>query len=813
MSVVRRADLRTMTILWRVVLRRSWRGLVFVAVVVALVGSVTLAALAGARRTSSSFDRFLQVSRSHDVLVFADDARTADVRRLRSFPGVQAIGYGRGLALVRPDGGFVAAGAPLDGSVFRDVYRPRIVRGRNPAPGATDQVVLPEALARTLDLSVGDTLRLRSYTQEEMDAIQHGQAVAAPGGPRFALRVVGVSRMPLDLSLQGAAGGVLVLPRAFIEQYGAQIGNYSGPHGAVLLVRLTRGSAGVDRFLAQLRHVLGRGSFDVDPAALTNGGVQESIDVLVVAVLAFGLIAAAAGVVAITLIAGRQVALTAVAQRPLRDLGLDRRARTAAVSGPVIAAELGGGIAAVAGAYLASGLFPFGVAGDAEPNPGMHFDVLVLVLGVVALVVLIGTLTVAAGWRATRRADVTPARERRWSFGRSIDTTVLGAPASIGVRLAVERGRGSNTVPVRSTLAGAASAVLGVVALAVFGASLAHLADDPRAFGLDWDVRVNDAGARLTRSDRVCLPVRTQLARDPDIAALASECLQDVVLNGRSVGAFAITPIRGSLHATVLDGRAPRRRDEIALGTNTLRALHLHVGDHVVGRTRAGKARFRVVGAVAVPMLSDPQAVADGAVLTGRGLDQLDDPHDTNDELAILVKFRPGVNENVAIARIRRLPGIGRFGEDDVARRPRRLEVVRLEQVDRIPLVLGVFLALVGAIAIGHLLVTSVNNRRRDFAILKTFGFTRHQVSSTVSWQATTVATLGLVAGFALGLPIGTLLWRATAARVGVLDVVVLPAIVLTAITIATYAIANAVALVPARRAANTRAAIALRTE
>jgi len=383
----------------------------------------------------------------------------------------------------------------------------------------------------------------------------------------------------------------------------------------------------------------------------------------------------------------------------------------------------------------------------------------------------------------------------------------------MGVRLAVERGRGSNTIPVRSTVAGAVSAVLGVVALAVFGTSLAHLGNDPRAFGLDWDVRVNDTHARLTRSDRVCLPVRTRLARDPDIAALASECLQDVVLNGRSIGAFAITPIRGSVHATVLDGRAPRRPNEIALGADTLRALDVHLGDHVVGRTRAGKARFRVVGTVAVPMLSDPQAVADGAVLTGRGLDRLDDPHDTNDELAILVKFRPGVDQRVAMARIRRLLGIGSFGQDDVVRRPRRLEVVRLEQVDRIPLVLGIFLALVGAIAIGHLLVTSVNNRRRDFAILKTFGFTRRQVSSTVSWQATTVATLGVAAGFALGLPIGALLWRATAARVGVLDVVVLPSIALTAIAIGTYAIANAVALVPARRAANTRAAITLRTE
>jgi ABC-type lipoprotein release transport system permease subunit len=810
--MARGGELPTMAIVWRSALRRGWRGLALTVVVVAVVGSVSLAALAGARRTSSSFRRFLEVSKAHDVLVFADDARPGDVRRLRSLPGVETIGYARGLVLLRGNGELLAAGAALDGSVFHDVDRVRIVRGRNTAPGTTDEVVVPEPLARRLRLTVGDTLHLLSYTPEEMDAIRRGQAVDTPGGPRLALRVVGVSRTPIDLSLQGAAGGVLVLSHAIVERYGADIANYSGPHGAVLMVRLVRGSAGVDTFLAQLRRVLGRGSFDVDPTALNNGGVQESIDVIAVAVLIFGLIAATAGVVATTLIAGRQVALTANAQRPLRDLGLDHRSRAVAASGPVIMAELVGGVIAVAGAYLGSGAFPFGVAGEAEPNPGLHFDALLL-LGAVALVMLVGALTIAAGWRATRGADARLRQTQRWSFGRSIDAHAIGAPAAIGVGLALERGRGSNAIPVRSTLAGAAGAVVGIVALAVFGASLANLGHDPRAFGLDWDVRVNDSRARLSRSDRVCLPVHTRLARDPDIAALASECSQDVVLNGRSVGAYAITLIRGSLDATVLDGRAPRRPREIALGADTMRALDVHLGDHVVGRSRAGKKRFRVVGTVAVPMLSDPQALADGAVLTGRGLDQLDAPHDTNDELAILVKFRTGVDKKAAAARIRRLPGIGSFGQGNVARRPSRLEVVRLEQVNRIPLVLGAFLAVLGAIAVAHLLVTSVNNRRRDFAVLKAFGFTRGQVRSAVAWQATTVTAVGVTAGLALGLPTGVLLWRAAANRVGVLAEVTVPAFVLAAVVIGAFAIANAVALVPARRAGNTRAALTLRTE
>src|SRR5438094_2033161 len=110
--------MRAALLLSRSELRHRWASLLVLAVLVALTGGVTLTAVAGARRTSSSFDRFLDTSRSDDLTVFADDARPADVAKLRTIPGVEAIGYARGLVIVRASdaagGRFLAAGGALD---------------------------------------------------------------------------------------------------------------------------------------------------------------------------------------------------------------------------------------------------------------------------------------------------------------------------------------------------------------------------------------------------------------------------------------------------------------------------------------------------------------------------------------------------------------------------------------------------------------------------------------------------------------------------------------------------------------------------
>jgi putative ABC transport system permease protein len=251
----------------------------------------------------------------------------------------------------------------------------------------------------------------------------------------------------------------------------------------------------------------------------------------------------------------------------------------------------------------------------------------------------------------------------------------------------------------------------------------------------------------------------------------------------------------------------------VAVGSETLDALGVRLGDHVTGKSPVGNVEYRIVGRVVVPTLVDPQAVADGAVFTGAGLLRLETPDSVSAGVAPVVRFRGGVDVARAGQEIDRLPGVGRPGGPGLIPPPVPLEVERVQQIDRVPLALAAFLTILGAVAVGHLLVTSVQRRQRDFAILKSIGFGRRQLYATVAVQATTVAVVGVVVGLVAGVAAGSVLWRGAADRVGVLAQVEIPVLALALIALATVVIANVVAAFPARRAARTQAAVVLRTD
>ena len=109
--------------------------------------------------------------------------------------------------------------------------------------------------------------------------------------------------------------------------------------------------------------------------------------------------------------------------------------------------------------------------------------------------------------------------------------------------------------------------------------------------------------------------------------------------------------------------------------------------------------------------------------------------------------------------------------------------------------------------------MTSVRRRRRELALLKTLGFVRGQVRTTLAWQATTIATIGLLVGLPTGLIAGRLVWRLIANNLGVTNTSTFPTLALALVIPSTIALVNLVAFVPARTAAHTRPAITLRSE
>jgi putative ABC transport system permease protein len=703
--------------------------------------------------------------------------------------------------------------APLDDVLGRDVYRTRITAGRAPAEGAADEIAISETLARASGLQVGDELPVGSYTQEQMEQLRAGVGPGEPAGPEVVLRVVGTTRSPDDLNVQSSDGGVVILPAAFEQRYGDDIANFFGENGVLLAARLDGGDAGIADFLAQVSGILDPTTFDVDPVALSRGGVQESIDLLATATLLLGVIVGIAGLIAVALTVSAQVARLATSQAPLRALGLSPRRRAVVVAAPVLLSAGLGAVLAVLTAWGASSLFPLGVGREAEPNPGPAFDAVALLPGAAAIMLIVAGIVAVAAWRAVRttRTDAA-ARHRPSGVARGLDALRLGPSSRIGVSMALERGRGPAAAPVRSALAGAALAVAGVMGVVVFGTSLDHLLATPAAQGRSWDAGVADNTAQpLDHEGQPCGAAETQLLERPNIEALAVACSINLTINGRSVGAVSLTPLRGSMQATVLAGRAPTASDEVGLGTQTLDALDLDIGDDATVQLGGTTADYRVVGRVIVPRLVDPQAIADGAVFTGAGLSQLDLSGDSSWQ--VVVRFADGIEPTGELAQIAELPGVGNLFGEQVFPTEIPIEVERLEQVDQIPTALALLLAVLGALAVGYLLMAAARRRRRDLAVLKTLGFTRRQVMTTVAWQAGTVAVFGIIVGGVFGIAAGSWLWRTTAEDVGVVPDVVVPLGVLAAVALATFAIIAGAAAIPAHRAADLPPATLLHSE
>ena len=140
-------------------------------------------------------------------------------------------------------------------------------------------------------------------------------------------------------------------------------------------------------------------------------------------------------------------------------------------------------------------------------------------------------------------------------------------------------------------------------------------------------------------------------------------------------------------------------------------------------------------------------------------------------------------------------------------------EVERLRHIAWFPPMLAGLIALLALIAVGHALVTTAHRRRSEIAVLKTFGFERRQVRATLAWQATTLATVGLVVGIPIGLVVGNLVWRRVAGSLGISPTAVFPVFALALTVPCVIALFNAVGFWPARAAARTWPAVALKSE
>jgi ABC-type lipoprotein release transport system permease subunit len=793
-------------------LRGRWRALLGLTLLVGVAAGAVMTAAIGARRTETAYPRLLEATLAADVHVGVGsytEEHPGFVDELRRLPQVADLGLAS-VAFLVPDEGLpttFAGIAPLmstDGRFGWTVDRPLIVAGRRPDPGRAEEVALSETLASRWRVRPGDSIRLRALTWKQAEQTLAGELVI-PTGPAFTLQVVAIGRLPVDVSTvyQDVQGSLLLTP-AFYRHHKDEIAHFPAePH-----VRLRRGWADLEAFDTATRR-LARQASEVGPQAQKElaANVGQATRIESIALGLFALLAALAALVMIGQTMARELFLATRDGGTLWALGVARSRHFVAVMLPVGLVGLAGGLAGAGLAVLASPMTPMGLARRAEPDPGPVVHLAGLGIGVAVCLVLVVAVAAVPAWRLARtRPEATdPPGQAGAAPGLAEWTARVGLPVSsvTGLRMALERGRGATTVPVRTTVVGVTAGIVALTAALTFTASLDHLLETPRLYGWSFDAVTGDWDLTDPSSRRP-----PQLAANPHIGAFSAVHFHQLQVAGAAVYSAAIDTAHGHVFPTTIEGREPRGPDEITLGTRTLRELGLRLGQIVEVRARR-TATMRIVGRSAGLAGETNTAAATGGILTLEGLRRLD-PDPTDGYGVFYVRYAPGADPAAARRSLQRSPS---GAELNVMFPEPPTDVRNLGRVGGLPGVLAGLLAVLAASTLAHLLVTSVRRRRRDLAVLKTLGFVRRQISATVAWQATTVALIALAVGLPLGVALGRWTWSLLIDRIGLGAEPVTPWPVLLDAATATVLVANLVAAWPGRMAARTRPALALRSE
>jgi hypothetical protein len=258
--------------------------------------------------------------------------------------------------------------------------------------------------------------------------------------------------------------------------------------------------------------------------------------------------------------------------------------------------------------------------------------------------------------------------------------------------------------------------------------------------------------------------------------------------------------VKGRIGPVVPAGRPPVRTDELALSRNTLTALHLDIGDTVEAQG-SRSARMRIVGRVVLPESVCDCARPRGA-MTFEALKRLEPD---SSPIVFEARIAADADRDATLARLQ-----GAYVHPPPG--PPKT-VADFEGIRKLPVVASVLLAAIAAVALAHTLVTAIRRRRRHLAVLKTIGFDRWQVVATVTWQALTFATIGLVLGLPLGIAAGRWTWYLFARQIDVVPEPVTPVVLILLLVPAAVLLAIIVAAAPALSAARTRPAVVFRAE
>ena len=780
----------------RVEARAHWRSWLGVALLVGVVSGATIAAFAGARRTETAYDRFLRGTHAFDVLVsngskpetfnrqfdFGEIARlpeVVDATQMSYYFGEGQTAAGR--PITEGDLTLIASGDGRFGTALNGV---RVLHGR--MPSRDNELAMSLLAADHLRVRAGQSVQLAVF----------GPKVMATGRvpPPTTIRVVGV--VAIQAGFPPFTGGLAL---------GLMSPAYARTHpdaGHLLAVRLREGTRGIAAFGRELvRHAS-------DPQVVTanqieiRSPVQRGLGVQATALRLLGFVVAGVTLLLLGQALARLSRLEADDDEVLRAVGFTGGQLRARALGRGAAIAMVAAVIALITAVLLSPLTPLGVARQAELHPGFDVNLAYLGAGVVIVVVFVVVLSVIPVLLVPPSRLRSRQTSTRITAGSRAGGALAwaGAPTvvSTGVRMALDPGRGRTSVPVRSTIISAILGVAVITGVLGFSSSLARLLDDPHLYGWNWDIQVGDQFAPNLR------PEAERVAARPEAEGVAVGTIARLYRGHTFFDTLAIESVKGTVAPTVVEGRAPVTPTEIMLGTRTLEDLGLDIGDTVRVSVGSRSAQLRIVGRGVLPEGNGDTRLGEGATMTFEGVRRL-----VPDALAdvMLVRARPGRAGAALVSRLSRTHSSNTYLP---ARPP---DLADLRRVGGLPSIIAALLGIMAVATLAHALFSSARRRRRDLAIFKVLGFRRRQVSAAIAWQAAVVAVIAVVAGVSLGVLAGRRTWQAFAQRLGVPDQTVTPVLAIAAVAGIAVIIAILTAAIPARIAARTPPAVALRAE
>ena len=791
------------TYLLRADLRKRWRSLAMLALLVAIVVGAVLTATAGARRTRTAFDRYLEAVQPGDALV-TFEGEQPDPATVEQIDGVEAA-VGLRWYAVFPTGGpdgifFVPLFVPSDPRVPDTYERAPLVEGRAPDPTAPLEIALGERTARRLGVGVGGQVPTVTFTPAQ----QGDDWESAPEGPELTFDVVGIVRTPGDVTARENDIDPNFLTPAFASTYGDDVGLFS----TGMLLALEPG-ASVDQVAGDIAP-LGEWSYEESfgPDVLRNQA-DPTLAAMATGLRVVAIIVALAGGIVLAQALARAATDRLGDHEGIRALGAGRSVLLLHLSLPSALAAV---VGVIVGGALSVALSPFvlwGLARRAELDRGVRIDLPVLMIGTVGAAALLASaiaLVATMTMRRDRRTDGTGAR----TSAVASRAAGLGAPVPTvtGLRLALERGRGDRTTPVATAAMAAALGGIGVMATVVFASSLHHAVTTPSVYGWAFDgVLVG----RDNGDDLDDAALAAALTADPSFASVA-EIVNDleVTVDGTPNRSWVLHDLSGHSSFVTVRGREPIGPDEVAIGGETLDRLGLGLGDTVEVSAGGPGRTLEIVGVTALPVTEDGGSSSVGLAMDREAADALgfsgDCPADAECSRYLGITTVPGTSVTDAVE-----PYLSDAVSLVTPSPPGQVE--RLRAVDGLPRALAVVLGIIAVLAVTHAAAVTVRRRRGDLAMLRVLGLYGRQLRRVVTVQVAVLALGGAVIGVVLGVALGRLLWTAVADSVPLPVVIAFPATAVVVVPVAIAVLAQLAASLSRRSAGRVRPALALRAE